>query len=82
MVVLFSNNHFYRLLIRWGPGGDADLKRIHWLLSKGIAALFYQMSLFHHREMSVARDREDNVSELDLDKYRGNIDNNASINQC
>ena len=82
MVVLFSNNHFYRLLIRWGSGGDADLKRIHWLLSKGIAALFYQMSLFHHREMSVARDREDNVSELDLDKYRGNIDNNASINQC
>ena len=82
MVVLFSNNHFYRLLIRWGSGGDADLKRIHWLLSKGIAALFYQMSLFHHREMSVARDREDNVSELDLDKYRGNVDNNASINQC
>ena len=82
MVVLFSNNHFNRLLIRWGSGGDADLKRIHWLLSKGIAALFYQMSLFHHREMSVARDREDNVSELDLDKYRGNIDNNASINQC
>ena len=82
MVVLFSNNHFYRLLIRWGSGGDADLKRIHWLLSKGIAALFYQMSLFHHREMSVARDREDNVSELDLDKYRGNIDNNALINQC
>ena len=82
MVVLFSNNHFYRLLIRWGSGGDADLKRIHWLLSKGIAALFYQMSLFHHREMSVARDREDNVSELDLDKYRGNIDQNASINQC
>ena len=70
------------MLIRWGSGGDADLKRIHWLLSKGIAALFYQMSLFHHREMSVARDREDNVSELDLDKYRGNIDNNASINQC
>ena len=68
------------MLIRWGSGGDADLKRIHWLLrSKGIAALFYQMPLFHHREMSVARDREYNGIQMDHNKYRSKINQELAI---
>ena len=62
MVVLFSITKCLQVVDKGGSKGDAHLKRIQGLLSKSIAALFYQMSLFHHRELSLARNGEDNRS--------------------